>query len=63
MDEIISVKDLTYLLSDHHTMDKNVELLHLKFTQHVWDEILLLSDYLNDTAQVIYQQLQDARFF
>lgn len=44
-------------------MDKNVELLHLKFTEHAWDEILLLSDYLNDTAQVIYQQLQELAFF
>ncbi|MGM1023206.1 MAG: DNA-binding protein [Bacillota bacterium] len=62
MDEIISVKDLTYLLSDHHTMDKNVELLQLKFTEHAWDEILLLSDYLHDTAEAIYQQQQDAHY-
>ncbi|MGY3386865.1 hypothetical protein ACVWZB_004819 [Paenibacillus polymyxa] len=62
MDEIVSVKDLTYLLSDHHTLDKNVELLQLKFTEHAWDEILLLSDYLHDTAQVVYQQQQEARF-
>ncbi|MGG1672296.1 DNA-binding protein, partial [Paenibacillus sp. NRS-1783] len=62
MEEVLEGKDATYLLTDHHRLDKCVELLHLRFSQHAWEEISTISDYLHNSVEKMYNEAQEASF-
>ncbi|MGG1619688.1 DNA-binding protein [Paenibacillus sp. NRS-1782] len=56
MEDVLDGKGATYLLSNyHHNLDKCVELLHLRFTQHNWNDIIVISDYLHKISWDIYE--------
>jgi hypothetical protein len=57
MEEVLEGKDATYLLTDHHRLDKCVELLHLRFSQHAWEEISTISD---NSVEKMYNEAQEA---
>lgn len=60
MEEVLEGKDATYLLTDHHRLDKCIELLHLRFSQHAWEDILTIADHLHSLAETMYNEAQEA---
>jgi hypothetical protein len=60
MEEVLEGKDATYLLTDHHRLDKCIELLHLRFSQHAWEDILAIADHLHSLAEKMYNEAQEA---
>ncbi|KJD42478.1 hypothetical protein [Paenibacillus terrae] len=61
MEEVDLGEDIIFLLSDQHVLDKAVELLRLKFVQHEWDDIIVISDRLHSISDKIYNDHQKAR--
>lgn len=61
MEEVLEGKDATYLLNNHHRLDKCIELLHLRFAQHAWQDILDIADHLHILSEEMYNEAQKAR--
>lgn len=55
MEEVLEGKDAIYLLTDHHRLDKCIELLHMRFAQHAWEDILTIADHLHSLAENMYK--------
>ncbi|NMP07398.1 DNA-binding protein, partial [Paenibacillus polymyxa] len=60
MEEVLEGKDTIYLLTDHHRLDKCIELLHMRFEQHAWEDILTIADHLHSLAENMYNEAQKA---